>query len=73
MKPVAVDVVTPNIGVNATDSDVAVTCAVPLSVFSLVVLIVAVELVLAATVVTVTNPVPLTTTVPDDVADPAHV
>jgi hypothetical protein len=38
-----------------------------------VVVIVAVELVPGATPVTVTKPVPLTTTVPDAVAVPAHV
>ena len=38
-----------------------------------VVVIVAVELVPGATLVTVTKPVPLTTTVPDAVAVPAHV
>ena len=54
-------------------SDVSVTSAVPPTVFDLVVVIVAVELVLAATPVTVTKPVLLTTTVPDAVAVPAHV
>ncbi len=73
MKPFAVDVVAPNVGVNAAASDVAVTVAVPPKVFDLVVVIVAVELVPAATPVTVTRPVPLTTTVPDAVAVPAHV
>ena len=73
VKPVAVDVVAPHVGVNAAASDVAVTGAVPPTVFDLVVLIVAVELVPAATPVTVTKPVPLTTTVPDAVAVPVHV
>ena len=73
VKPVAVDVVLPNIGVNAAASDVAVTGAEPPTVFDLVVVIVAVELVPAATPVTVTRPVPLTTTEPDAVAVPAHV
>ena len=41
--------------------------------FDLVVVIVAVELVPAATPVTVTRPVPLTDTEPDAVAVPAHV
>ena len=73
MKPVAVAVVLPNVGVNATASDVAVTVAEPPTVFDLVVVIVAVELDPAATPVTVTRPVLLTTTVPDAVAVPAHV
>ena len=73
MKPVAVDVVAPNVGVNAPASDVAVTCAEPTTVFALVVVIVAVELVAAATPVTVTRPVPLIATDPDAVAVPAHV
>ena len=58
---------------HAAASDVAVTGAEPPTVFDLVVVIVAVELVLAATPVTVTKPLPLTTTVPDAVAVPAHV
>ena len=73
MKPVGVDVVDPNVGVNAAANDVAVTGAEPPTVFDLVVVIVAVELVPAATPVTVTKPVPLTTTVADAVAVPAHV
>ncbi len=73
VKPFAVDVVAPNVGVNAAASDVAVTGAEPLTVFTLVVVIVAVELVAAATPVTVTKPVTLTDTVPDAVAVPAHV
>ena len=73
VKPSAVDVVAPNVGVNAAVSDVAVTVAEPPTVFDLVGVIVAVELVAAATLVTVTKPVPLTTTVPDAVAVPAHV
>ena len=72
VKPVAVDVVDPNVGVNAAASDVAVTGAVPPTVFDLVVVIVAVELVPTATPVTVTRPVPLTTTEPDAVAVPVH-
>ena len=52
----------------ALASDVAVTGALPPTVFALVVVIVAVELVAAATPVTVTKPVPLTTTTPDAVA-----
>ena len=73
MKPSAVAVVLPNVGVNAAASEVAVTGAVPPTVFDLVVVIVAVELVPAATPVTVTKPEPLTTTEPDAVAVPAHV
>ncbi len=73
VKPSAVAVVAPNVGVNAAANDVAVTGAVPPTVFDLVVVIVAVELVPAATPVTVTKPVPLTTTEPDAVAVPVHV
>ena len=73
VKPSAVDVVLPNAGVNAAANDVAVTGAVPPTVFDLVVVIVAVELVPAATPVTVTKPVPLIDTEPDAVAVPAHV
>ena len=72
MKPVAVDVVAPNVGVNAAANDVAVTGAEPPTVFDLVIVIVAVELVPAATLVTVTRPVPLTDTEPDAVAVPVH-
>jgi len=54
-------------------SEVAVTGAVPPTVFDLVVVIVAVELVLAARPVTVTKPVPLIATVPDAVAVLPHV
>ena len=63
----------PNVGVNAAANDVAVTGAVPPTVFDLVVVIVTVELVPAATPVTVTKPVPLIDTEPDAVAVPAHV
>ena len=77
VKPSAVDVGVPNVGVNAVPTtDVAVTVFVPLAYPVLVVVIVAVELVPAATPVTVTKPVlpePVTTTVPDAVAVPAHV
>ena len=72
VKPSAVAVVLTNVGVNAAASEVAVTGAVPPTVFDLVVVIVAVELVPAATPVTVTRPVLLTTTTPDAVAVPAH-
>ena len=77
VKPSAVAVVLPNVGVNAAPTtDVAVTVAVPPVYPALVVVIVAVELVPGATPVTVTKPVlpePVTTTVPDAVAEPAHV
>ena len=74
VKPVAVAVVAPNAGVNAAPtSDVAVTVFVPPAYPVRAVVIVAVELVPGATPVTVTRPVPLTTTVPDAVAVPAHV
>ena len=72
MKPFAVLTGVPNVGVNAAASDVAVTVAEPPTVFSLVVVIVAVELVPAATPVTVTKPLPLIATKPDAVAVPAH-
>ena len=83
MKPSAVAVVLPNAGVNAAPNDVCVTVAVPPAYPVRVVVIVAVELVPAATPVTVTRPVPLIATVtrrvlliatePDAVAVPAHV
>ena len=74
VKPVAVAVVLPNVGVNAAPTtDVAVTVFEPPVYPVRVVVIVAVELVLAATLVTVTKPVLLTTTEPDAVAVPAHV
>ena len=73
MKPSAVLVVLPNVGVNAAASDVAATSAVLPTVFDLVVVIVAIELVPGATPVTVTKPVPLIATEPDAVAVPAHV
>ena len=72
VKPSAVDVVDPNVGVNAAPSEVAVTGAVPPTYPVLVVVIVAVELVPAATPLTVTRPVPLIATEPDAVAVPAH-
>ena len=72
VKPVAVDVVAPNVGVNAAANDVAVTGAEPPTVFDVAVVIVATELVPAATPVTVTRPVPLTDTEPDAVAVPVH-
>ena len=74
VKPVAVGVVLPNDGVNAAPTtDVSVTFAVPPVYPVRVVVIVAVELVPGATPITVTKPVPLTDTVPDAVAVPAHV
>ena len=73
VKPSAVAVGVPNAGVKAAASDVAVTGAEPPTVFALVVVIVAVELVLAATLITVTKPVLSIDTVPDAVAVPAHV
>ena len=77
VKPSAVAVVLPNVGVNALPTtDVAVTVFEPPVYPVRVVVIVAVELVPAATPVTVTKPVlpePVTTTVPDAVAVPAHV
>ena len=73
VKPSAVAVGVPNVGVNAADNDVAVTSAVPPAYPVRVVVIVAVELVPAATPVTVTKPIPLIVTMPDAVAVPAHV
>ena len=74
VKPSAVAVGVPNVGFNAAPTtDVCVTFAVP-PVYPLrVVVIVAVELVPAATPVTVTKPEPLMATEPDAVAVPAHV
>ena len=74
VKPSDVAVWVPKDGVNAAPvSEVAVTGAEPPTVFDLVVVIVAVELVPGATPVTVTKPEPLMATVPDAVAVPAHV
>ena len=74
VKPSAVAVALANVGVNAAaNDDVASTVAEPPTVFALVVVIVAVELVLAATPVTVTKPEPLIATEPNSVAVPAHV
>ncbi len=74
VKPVAVAVVLPNVGVNAAPtSEVALTVFEPPVYPVRVVVIVAVEFVPGATLVTVTRTVPLTTTVPDAVAVPAHV
>ena len=74
VKPSAVAVVLPNVGFNAVPvTDVCVTFAVPPVYPVRVVVIVAVELVPAATPVTVTKPEPLIATDPDAVAVPAHV
>ena len=76
VKPSAVAVGVPNTGFNAANREVCVTFAVPPVYPVLVVVIVAVELVLAATPVMVAKPVlpePVTTTVPDAVAVPFHV
>ena len=77
VKPSDVAVVLPNIGVNAAPTtDVSVTAAVPPVYPVRVVVIVAVELVPGATPVMVAKPElpePVTTTVPDAVAVPAHV
>ena len=78
VKPFAVGVGVPKVGVNAAPTaEVAVTGAEPPVYPVLVVVMVAVELVPAATPVTVTKPVPLpvsvTITVPDAVAVPVHV
>ena len=77
VKPSAVAVWVPNSGVNAADSEVAVTVFEPPVYPVLVVLIVAVEIVLAATPVTVAKPalpepVNLTVTIVDAVAVPVH-
>ena len=73
-KPPGAAVWVPNAGVNAAaNSDVCVTVAEPPVYPVRVVVIVAVELVPAATPLTVTKPEPLTTTIPDAVAVPAHV
>ena len=73
VKPVAVAVGLPNAGVNAAASDVAVTGVEPPTVFNLVVVIVAVELVPAATPVTVTKPLTLLMATEPNVAEPFHV
>ena len=77
VKPSPVAVWVPNVGVNAAPTtDVCVTFAVPPVYPVRVVVIVAVELVPGATPVMVAKPVlpePVTPTVPDAVAVPAHV
>ena len=78
VKPSAVAVWVPNVGVNAAASDVAVTFAVPPAHPVRAVVIVAVELVPAATPVMMAKPVPLPvsttpTREPDSDDVPAHV
>ena len=77
VKPSAVAVVLPNVGVNAAPTtDVCVTVFVPPVYPVRVVVIVAIELVPGATPVMVAKPVlpePLIATEPDAVAKPAHV
>ncbi len=73
VKPLAVAVGVPNVGVNAANRGVAATVFEPPAYPARVVVIVAVELVLGAMPVTVTKPLPLTSTKPDAVAVPAHV
>ncbi len=75
VKPSAVAVGVPNVGVNAEPTtDIAETYAVPPVYPALVVVIVAVELVPGATPVMVAKPVLLLiATEPDAVAVPAHV
>ena len=74
VKPSAVAVGVPNVGFNAAPTtDVAVTVFEPPVYPVRVVVIVAVELVPGATLVTVTKPELSMATVPDAVAVPAHV
>ena len=74
VKPSAVAVVLPNVGVNAAPTtDVCVTVFEPLAYPVRVVVIVAVELVPGATPVMVAKPVLSMATEPDAVAVPAHV
>ena len=73
VKPSAVAVVVPNVGVNAAFSEVTEdVVSEPLSYPVRVVVIVAVELVPGATPVTVTKPEPLIATEPD-VTELPHV
>ena len=72
VNPVDVAVLVPNVGVNEANREVAGTVSEPLACPAKVVVIVAVDGVLAATPVTVTKPVPLIATEPDAVAVPAH-
>ena len=76
VKPSAVAVGVPNVGVNAAAREVCVTFAVPPVYPVRVVVIVAVELVPGATPVTVAKPVPsLLSMMPTEpnVAEPPHV
>ena len=76
VKPSAVAVWVPNVGVNAGNREVSVASAVPTVYPVRVVVIVAVALVPGATPLMVAKPVlpePVTLTVPDAVAVPAHV
>ena len=73
VKPSAVGVWVPTVGVNAAAREVAVIGAEPPTYPVRVVVMVAVELVPGATPVTVTKPEPLIATEPDAVAVPAHV
>jgi hypothetical protein len=73
VKPSDVAVWVPNSGVNAADSEVAVNGAEAPVYPVRVVVIVAVEIVPGATLVTVTKPEPLMATEPDAVAVPAHL
>ena len=66
MKPVAVAVGLPNVGFNAANSEASVTSCEPTRYPVLVVVIVAVEPVSAATPVTVTKPLSLTATKPGE-------
>ncbi len=72
LKPSDVDIIVPNVGINAANSDVLVTVAEPPAYPVLVVVIVAVELVPGATPVTLKDPLSLIVIVPTLVV-PAHV
>ena len=76
VKPVAVAVVLPNVGVNAAFSEYVKIFAVAAAYPVRVVVIIIVEPVPGAKPVTVAKPElpePVTTTVPEDDAVPAHV
>ena len=76
VKPSAVAVVVPNVGVNAANREVSVASAVPPVYPVRVVVIVAIELVPGATPVMVAKPVPLpvsVTTTEPDVTELPHV
>ena len=76
MKPFDVDVVAPNVGVNAAPvlaaNDVPVTVSEPVAYPVRVAVIIHVELFKGGMLVTVTKPVLLIDTKPDEVAVPAH-